>query len=203
MFGHNNTCIYEDRETLFLLDNVKLEVVPDMPCSYVTNSDYTTYDTNADIKIMTGTTWRDRSLYKDLYPGTYEVFSWQGDYDGGMQYIWNTYNWATADNRAIPTGSGTSVISFDVIPKKANMQMGFDLRHDSIESNNASKGYEIVLDEAGNILAASGAMTYGWTNVNGGWDNEVIGHYEVDKPFNRSEERRVGKECRSRWSPYH
>ena len=22
-------------------------------------------------------------------------------------------------------------------------------------------------------------------------------------PFNRSEERRVGKECRSRWSPYH
>ena len=148
------------------------------------NSDYTTYDTNADIKIMTGTTWRDRSLYKDLYPGAYEVFSWQGPYAGGQQYIWNTYNWATADNRAIPTGSGTSVISFDVIPKKANMQMGFDLRHDSIESNSASKGYEIVLDEAGNILAASGAMTYGWTNVNGGWDNEVIGHYEVDKPFN-------------------
>ena len=23
------------------------------------------------------------------------------------------------------------------------------------------------------------------------------------KPSNRSEERRVGKECRSRWSPYH
>ena len=23
------------------------------------------------------------------------------------------------------------------------------------------------------------------------------------KTFNRSEERRVGKECRSRWSPYH
>src|SRR5258708_34727823 len=25
----------------------------------------------------------------------------------------------------------------------------------------------------------------------------------VQKPFDRSEERRVGKECRSRWSPYH
>ena len=25
----------------------------------------------------------------------------------------------------------------------------------------------------------------------------------VDKDGNRSEERRVGKECRSRWSPYH
>ena len=26
---------------------------------------------------------------------------------------------------------------------------------------------------------------------------------EVKQSFNRSEERRVGKECRSRWSPYH
>ena len=25
----------------------------------------------------------------------------------------------------------------------------------------------------------------------------------MNKSFNRSEERRVGKECRSRWSPYH
>ena len=24
-----------------------------------------------------------------------------------------------------------------------------------------------------------------------------------ERPFDRSEERRVGKECRSRWSPYH
>ena len=36
-------------------------------------------------------------------------------------------------------------------------------------------------------------------------DKEVIkslksGNYEV---VDRSEERRVGKECRSRWSPYH
>ena len=26
---------------------------------------------------------------------------------------------------------------------------------------------------------------------------------ETDAPTTRSEERRVGKECRSRWSPYH
>ena len=35
----------------------------------------------------------------------------------------------------------------------------------------------------------------------------VKGHTEVDReptfPWERSEERRVGKECRSRWSPYH
>ena len=29
--------------------------------------------------------------------------------------------------------------------------------------------------------------------------NNVLYHY----PIHRSEERRVGKECRSRWSPYH
>ena len=27
--------------------------------------------------------------------------------------------------------------------------------------------------------------------------------YGAEVPFMRSEERRVGKECRSRWSPYH
>src|SRR3712207_6870595 len=27
--------------------------------------------------------------------------------------------------------------------------------------------------------------------------------YQVVEPCRRSEERRVGKECRSRWSPYH
>ena len=27
----------------------------------------------------------------------------------------------------------------------------------------------------------------------------IDGHFDID----RSEERRVGKECRSRWSPYH
>src|SRR3712207_9548377 len=30
----------------------------------------------------------------------------------------------------------------------------------------------------------------------------VVGHV-VELPIVRSEERRVGKECRSRWSPYH
>ena len=42
-------------------------------------------------------------------------------------------------------------------------------------------------------------------------DNGVVYNYKTDKVWkqvdnplkNRSEERRVGKECRSRWSPYH
>ena len=31
-------------------------------------------------------------------------------------------------------------------------------------------------------------------------DNRIVAYIDV---FGRSEERRVGKECRSRWSPYH
>ena len=34
-----------------------------------------------------------------------------------------------------------------------------------------------------------------------GADPEIVGFYKMMQ--SRSEERRVGKECRSRWSPYH
>ena len=34
-------------------------------------------------------------------------------------------------------------------------------------------------------------------------DKELYTKYEVKRGLRRSEERRVGKECRSRWSPYH
>ena len=33
--------------------------------------------------------------------------------------------------------------------------------------------------------------------------NEEMSQSEIDLIQQRSEERRVGKECRSRWSPYH
>src|SRR5256885_10680255 len=32
---------------------------------------------------------------------------------------------------------------------------------------------------------------------------DKLEHYTGERPLFRSEERRVGKECRSRWSPYH
>ena len=35
------------------------------------------------------------------------------------------------------------------------------------------------------------------------WDNVGLLVGRDDKEVKRSEERRVGKECRSRWSPYH
>ena len=38
-----------------------------------------------------------------------------------------------------------------------------------------------------------------------GWKSALVTWYEKfkERVFFRSEERRVGKECRSRWSPYH
>ena len=47
-----------------------------------------------------------------------------------------------------------------------------------------------VAEQDGEVLAFAGAITRG------------PGTYLTDL-FGRSEERRVGKECRSRWSPYH
>ena len=43
-----------------------------------------------------------------------------------------------------------------------------------------------------------------WMNLNGLWEY-AIRDKEKTEPTDvlRSEERRVGKECRSRWSPYH
>ena len=35
------------------------------------------------------------------------------------------------------------------------------------------------------------------------WDSMVLLHENIAGIYIRSEERRVGKECRSRWSPYH
>ena len=37
----------------------------------------------------------------------------------------------------------------------------------------------------------------------GKWCAQVMVGYNTDGKPDRSEERRVGKECRSRWSPYH
>ena len=37
----------------------------------------------------------------------------------------------------------------------------------------------------------------------GYWSNTCCSHPRRGETMERSEERRVGKECRSRWSPYH
>ena len=62
----------------------------------------------------------------------------------------------------------------------------------------------------GAIVGAAFATAFGWNE----WILAVIGYilgwlllsksfWEGVRESKRSEERRVGKECRSRWSPYH
>ena len=48
-------------------------------------------------------------------------------------------------------------------------------------------------------LDGNGVFSYTWQSLSGStWSNVGSG-----AAYTRSEERRVGKECRSRWSPYH
>ena len=42
-----------------------------------------------------------------------------------------------------------------------------------------------------------------WSNGWGGQEIRIINEMIAVSEEKRSEERRVGKECRSRWSPYH
>ena len=53
------------------------------------------------------------------------------------------------------------------------------------------------------IIGANGKKD-GYYEGNGYRVSWCVGHLiQMTNPLTRSEERRVGKECRSRWSPYH
>ena len=58
----------------------------------------------------------------------------------------------------------------------------------------------VLLEKSGSLggLASSVVDEQGFIWDLGG--HVLFSHYDY---FDRSEERRVGKECRSRWSPYH
>src|SRR3989441_13067449 len=72
----------------------------------------------------------------------------------------------------------------------------------------AVRGYKLILVmpesmsmERASLLSSYGAqlvLTAAWEGMKGS-----IKEAESLVAANRSEERRVGKECRSRWSPYH
>ena len=59
---------------------------------------------------------------------------------------------------------------------------------------------ELATRAAAKYLKSLYEMLGSWQLVQAGYNG---GEYRVQRAISRSEERRVGKECRSRWSPYH
>ena len=61
----------------------------------------------------------------------------------------------------------------------------------------------VVKDATGESVIGASVVQKGTSN---GIITDIDGNFTLNVPSNstiRSEERRVGKECRSRWSPYH
>ena len=58
-----------------------------------------------------------------------------------------------------------------------------------------------------NLIQATLSHNFATRCIEGNCDYKTVsvllGHANITTTLNRSEERRVGKECRSRWSPYH
>src|SRR3989442_9556488 len=61
-------------------------------------------------------------------------------------------------------------------------------------------GTEVIPNEEGGRTTPS---VVGFTKTGERLVGQVAKRQAITNPENRSEERRVGKECRSRWSPYH
>ena len=64
----------------------------------------------------------------------------------------------------------------------------------------------VLLSLLGTVAHASGLVD-DTVNADNLYSKYPLSNYQldfyVDNSWSRSEERRVGKECRSRWSPYH
>ena len=86
--------------------------------------------------------------------------------------------------------------------KKVCAEHGFDISrfkivHEPVDTKAAAKAVQMVRDCD---KAKETGLTPVFVSENG---VEVTAFAEADMVLVRSEERRVGKECRSRWSPYH
>src|SRR5687768_18566543 len=93
----------------------------------------------------------------------------------------NAYRFSIAWGRVLPNGTG-----------KVNRK-GIDF-------------YSRLVDELLEAKITPNATLYHWDlpealDDRGGWLNRDIAEWFADYATTRSEERRVGKECRSRWSP--
>src|SRR5258707_12374884 len=76
--------------------------------------------------------------------------------------------------------------------------------HGSTARNVHSYGFNSRLDDLhAGVLSAKLKHIDAWNDLRRKWAAHYTAGFKGCQTFDRSEERRVGKECRSRWSPYH
>ena len=84
----------------------------------------------------------------------------------------------------------------------------------SLESKGRSNMTASILKKISGVLSAGAVLFYAASaalpamaaETDKNWKKAQISDYDTSLSlveYQRSEERRVGKECRSRWSPYH
>ena len=86
---------------------------------------------------------------------------------------------------------------FDIVPKDVAIHITRLKTDDHTTNETLSKHIEYMADAASRIQPDVKPNVISYSCTSG---SIVIGE---EKIMARSEERRVGKECRSRWSPYH
>src|SRR5260370_41657314 len=96
--------------------------------------------------------------------------------------FWTYFTCATASCKRAP---------FDLAEAESELVAGFHTEYSGF------RWLILFMAEYGSMFAVSGIATILFL---GGWHMGLL-PLELADP--RSEERRVGKECRSRWSPYH
>src|SRR5438132_11886071 len=73
----------------------------------------------------------------------------------------------------------------DLVPARARRRRWMRLSSSSVKSSSSRRVPDLRISNEGKIRRSASSLVR-WSSM-----------------FPRSEERRVGKECRSRWSPYH
>ncbi len=80
---------------------------------------------------------------------------------------------------------------------------GFNLNPSDIETCNIWPGFQFKHGEEFAVWNRAGNDDYLYWTYMGRYFRSIERYPELCAKVRRSEERRVGKECRSRWSPYH
>ena len=120
--------------------------------------------------------------------------------EGETQYIFKPCNDKSEYNRSVKLLDTSGMISLEEATRRSIntvfAQMASELGGEKLASTANRIGIDSEIDPVISLTLGAGAVTP--IEI----ASAIILH-QYYKMLNRSEERRVGKECRSRWSPYH